>query len=413
MAGTLLPTTRAQVSGHRFLRRRVEHGLIFGDIRMIHDPLGARRRAVALGLVAVALIGAVCGLLAWLSPNSYPGDAPIVRSADGALYVRVDDQLHPVANVASARLIVGGPEEPSSIGDGYLAQEVLGVPVGITLAPSLFAPEDAPEHTWSVCHAGPEVSVVAGPIPRALPQGEAVIAEVGSQEWLVTEQGRAELPTGDTPQGRAVRRALGITEDSARWTPPSRVLEAIDEIAPIRVPEVLPEILVAGDSAWALHATGGIEPLASTQHAILVDAGASVRSAARHQLASYPDAADPVAASLPGEVPQLFDPTGEMMCASSGTISLIDDPSALPAAVELSGDSVATHVRGLAAGAVGVDTGHGYFVVSAVGQRHEVAGPDTFATLGVGRVEKVDGKVVTLLPEGAPLTREAALTVAY
>ena len=44
----LLPTTRAQVSGHKFMRRRMEHGLIFGDIRMIHGPLASRRRATIL-----------------------------------------------------------------------------------------------------------------------------------------------------------------------------------------------------------------------------------------------------------------------------------------------------------------------------------------------------------------------------
>ena len=41
-----LPTTKAQVSGHKFLRRRVEHGLVLGDIRMIHDPLARRRKAL-------------------------------------------------------------------------------------------------------------------------------------------------------------------------------------------------------------------------------------------------------------------------------------------------------------------------------------------------------------------------------
>lgn len=41
-----LPTTKAQVSGHKFLVRRLEHGLVFGDIRMIHDPLKRRRRAL-------------------------------------------------------------------------------------------------------------------------------------------------------------------------------------------------------------------------------------------------------------------------------------------------------------------------------------------------------------------------------
>ena len=45
----LLPTTRAQVSGHQFMRRRMEHGLIFGDIRMIHDPLARRRKAMMFG----------------------------------------------------------------------------------------------------------------------------------------------------------------------------------------------------------------------------------------------------------------------------------------------------------------------------------------------------------------------------
>ena len=53
MTSTLLPTTRAQVSGHRFLRRRVEHGLVLGDIRMIHDPLATRSRALLFGLVEV------------------------------------------------------------------------------------------------------------------------------------------------------------------------------------------------------------------------------------------------------------------------------------------------------------------------------------------------------------------------
>ncbi|WP_460490750.1 type VII secretion protein EccB, partial [Corynebacterium nasicanis] len=66
MTQTLLPTTRAQVTGHRFLRRRVEHGLVFGDIRMIHDPLAARSRALLFGVVAVVLIGLGAGLLAWL-----------------------------------------------------------------------------------------------------------------------------------------------------------------------------------------------------------------------------------------------------------------------------------------------------------------------------------------------------------
>ena len=55
------------------MQRRVEHGLIYGDIRMIHDPLAARRRAGIFGAVGVVLIAAVMGLFAWMSPNPHPG----------------------------------------------------------------------------------------------------------------------------------------------------------------------------------------------------------------------------------------------------------------------------------------------------------------------------------------------------
>ena len=78
-----LPTTKAQVSGHKFLRRRVEHGLVLGDIRMIHDPLARRRKALLFGGVGVAFLAMGSGMLAWLQPNPQPGDAPIVRSKKG------------------------------------------------------------------------------------------------------------------------------------------------------------------------------------------------------------------------------------------------------------------------------------------------------------------------------------------
>ena len=100
----LLPTTRAQVSGHQFMRRRMEHGLIFGDVRMIHDPLASRRRATIFGTAAMAMIAGVMGLFAWMRPDADPGDAPIVRAADGTLYVRVGQKCRQRPSVYSTRL---------------------------------------------------------------------------------------------------------------------------------------------------------------------------------------------------------------------------------------------------------------------------------------------------------------------
>ena len=150
-ARRLLPTTRSQVSGHRFMRRRVEHGLIYGDIRMIHDPLAARRRSAIFGMVAVALIAAGSGLFAWLRPNQDPGAAAILRANDGAMYVRVGEVVHPVTNLTSARLIAGSAEEPQRVGEERLTEMPRGVPLGIATAPAMFAPGDAVDAAWSAC----------------------------------------------------------------------------------------------------------------------------------------------------------------------------------------------------------------------------------------------------------------------
>ena len=43
------PTTRWQVSGYRFLVRRMEHALVRRDVRMLHDPMRSQSRAYAAG----------------------------------------------------------------------------------------------------------------------------------------------------------------------------------------------------------------------------------------------------------------------------------------------------------------------------------------------------------------------------
>src|SRR6185369_7355937 len=102
------PTTRLQVSGYRFLVRRMEHALLRGDVRMLHDPTRAQSLSLTAGCVLAIVVVAGCAILAFLRPSSGVGDAGIVMSRDsGALYVRIDDTLHPVLNLASARLVTG------------------------------------------------------------------------------------------------------------------------------------------------------------------------------------------------------------------------------------------------------------------------------------------------------------------
>ena len=93
--------------------RRTEHALVRGDARMLDDPLAAQSISLVIGAVLAVVAVAVVTVLAVLRPAGDPGDAPILLVRDsGAMYVRIDDRVHPVFNLASARLITGSPAEP-------------------------------------------------------------------------------------------------------------------------------------------------------------------------------------------------------------------------------------------------------------------------------------------------------------
>lgn len=421
----LLPTTKTQVSGHRFLRRRVEHGLILGDIRMIHDPLSSRRRAMIFGVVAVVMISGVMGLFAWMRPNPNPGEAAIIRAADGSLFARVDETVHPVTNLTSARLIVGGPEDPVRAGDEHLATLARGVPVGIGVAPSVFAPEDAADTYWSACtvpvpDAKPEVVVRADDarVP-ALAPGSAIVAEVDHRDWLVTAQGRTQLPPSTSPDGRVVRRVLGIDASTPRWRPPADLFGALQEQPTFALPDTLPRVLLTGEREWA-ETSGGVQPITSVQAEILVEAGAQVSEVPAQAVADKPDAGTPLPIDLPEERMRLLDPAGEptgeakATCVTeAGGAAMLPVPEAMAGHVRLSGASPASYFVGLSAGAVAVDTGNGYHVVDQSGLRHGVPDEATLETIGAAKVERVPWRLVKLLPRGEALERTAALTATY
>lgn len=422
----LLPTTKTQVSGHRFLRRRVEHGLILGDIRMIHDPLSSRRRAMIFGVVAVVMISGVMGLFAWMRPNPNPGEAAIIRAADGSLFARVDDTVHPVTNLTSARLIVGAPEEPVRAGDEHLAKLARGVPVGIGVAPSVFAPEDAVDTYWSACtvpgeqDADPEVVVraVDAQVPTLGPES-AIVAEVDHRDWLVTAQGRTQLPPSTTPDGRIMRRVLGIDASTPRWRPPAQLFGALQEQPSFALPDPLPRVLRTGEREWA-ETSGGVQPITSVQAEILLEAGAQVSEVPAQAVADKPDAETPLPIDLPEERMRLLDPAGEptgeakATCVTeAGGAAMLSVPEAMTGHVRLSSASPASYFVGLPSGAVAVDTGNGYHVVDQTGLRHGVPEKATLETIGAAKVEQVPWRLVKLLPRGEALERTAALTATY
>ena len=133
------PTTPSQVSGHRFLIRRIEHALVRADSRMLHDPLRTRTRALFIGCALVVLLAAGTAVLSLVRPQggSSSNEQLIVVSGSEGLHVRVNGRLHPVANLASARLILGNPAEPKRVRSSELDKEDISFAVGIEGAPAV------------------------------------------------------------------------------------------------------------------------------------------------------------------------------------------------------------------------------------------------------------------------------------
>lgn len=242
-------TTRAQVNGYRFLIRRLEHALIRADSRMIHDPMRGQIRSLLVGLVIAILITGAAGVLAFFKPSPNIGDAQILLStSNGSLYVRIGDRLHPVLNLASARLITGKPDAPKAVSDKWLNQLARGPMVGIIGAPnSIHSGANLRVSEWTVCDAvqTPDVTrsvgvasvqttvIVGNPALtediRKAPGAQMLLVRAGDTVYLIFDGVRAVIDPSDA----AVLNALHL-QNAATRPISGALLNAFPLVAPIR-----------------------------------------------------------------------------------------------------------------------------------------------------------------------------------
>jgi type VII secretion protein EccB len=233
------PRTRLAASGHRFLMRRMEHALVRRNIAMHDDPLRAQSLSLLAGSVLAVIGVAACAILAFARPQGTLGTAPIVMAREsGALYVRVDDTLHPVQNLASARLIARSAATPTLVGESAIAKARRGPSMGIPGAPATIgAPLAAP--SWTVCDTD-RTAVIVGADPAATGRLD------GSRNVLVTPRGERPSATYLLYDGRraevdlrnqAVVRALRLEGIAPK--PVSRVLlDSLPEVPAIAAPPI-------------------------------------------------------------------------------------------------------------------------------------------------------------------------------
>ncbi|CQA10411.1 type VII secretion protein EccB%2C Actinobacterial [Mycobacteroides abscessus] len=104
-----------------------------------------------MSLVGGVLVLVAAFIVSLINPKPDSGVAAIMTTRSGGIFVQFNGRLHPVTNLASARLIVGKPEEAKVATDAALRSLPTGPLMGIPSAPNLLSPRTDETAVWTVC----------------------------------------------------------------------------------------------------------------------------------------------------------------------------------------------------------------------------------------------------------------------
>lgn len=249
--------TRHQVSGWRFVMRRIASGIALHDTRMLVDPLRTQTRAVAMGAVLLVTGLAGCFVFSLIRPSGTAGtNAVLADRSTAALYVRVGDDLHPVLNLTSARLIVGKPVNPATVKSTELDRFPRGNLIGIPGAPERMVQNPSADANWTVCDTVSEpaqsghaahsagITVIAGRPDSSgaraatLAPRQALLAERDGATWLLWDGKRSQINLAD----HAITNALGLGQANSEIPAPRPIalglFNAIPEAPPLTAPGI-------------------------------------------------------------------------------------------------------------------------------------------------------------------------------
>jgi type VII secretion protein EccB len=220
---------------------------------MIHDPMRGQMRALMVGMVIAVLIAGAAGVLAFFKPVPNFGNSTIMLSkSNGAIFVRIGDRLHPVLNLASARLIAGKSDPPKQVDDKFLNTVPLGPTVGVVGGPaSIHAGDDMAVSSWTVCDTTqtPKVTETIGTFAvettvlannpvltddiRAATPAQMILTRTGDTTFLIYNGVRAPID----PTDPVLSSALHLEGADIREVSPGllNAFPLVDPIVPIRI----------------------------------------------------------------------------------------------------------------------------------------------------------------------------------
>ncbi len=299
--------TRHQVTGWRFVMRRIASGIALHDTRMLVDPLRTQSRAVLMGVVLLITGLAGCFVFSLIRPSGSAGNnAVLADRSTAALYVRVGDDLHPVLNLTSARLIVGRPVNPTTVKSSELDRFPRGNLIGIPGAPERMVQNASHDANWTVCDAvsgtshgahSTGVTVIAGPPDgdgaraAAIHASQGILVDFpsdrGTSTWLLWGGKRSQIDLAN----HAVTNALGLGLGASDVPAPRPIARGLFNAIPESPALAAPPIPNAGGPA-SFSVPGPIG-------AVVVSYGVEQNSSGTvHYYAVLPDGLQPVSPVL-------------------------------------------------------------------------------------------------------------------
>lgn len=213
------------------------HALVRRDVAMFDDPLRAQSISLALGGLLAALVLAAGVVVGLVRGNGIPDSAPIVMArGTGALYVRVGDVLHPVPNLASARLVARAAADPVAADQASIAGVKRGPLMGIPGAPAAIG-EPLRDPAWTVCDDDRTVVAVGRSDVDHLDSSRPVLVtprgEGAATTYLLYDGQRAAVDLRNIAVVRALRLD-GVVPVSVSRT----LLDVVPEVPAIAPPSI-------------------------------------------------------------------------------------------------------------------------------------------------------------------------------
>ena len=216
-----MATKKDLVEAYSFSRRRLVTAFVSGAPggREVEPSRPGRTIVGGVALAVLLAAGAaIAGVFAPRTPEDWNQPGLIISKETGAAYVILEsdpDELRPVINTTSAKLILGADSEPTLISQDTIDDQRIGEDIGILGAPASVPTSSLLINSgWTACTGsgdGIRVTVAADPAVSAAPDGGVVVQSAGTFFVVAqTDQGAFayELPEQDTDDGNETDNLL-------------------------------------------------------------------------------------------------------------------------------------------------------------------------------------------------------------